>query len=187
MKKGDNHHILVRNFTLLSEAELLMILERRNQPDVRKYMVHTDPITPEEHLHYCASLKNRPDTLQLLVEFDGKPTCVINYKATDSSWYEVSDSGIYAFEPESCSSSILSLIVGCKLLSERDIKIMNIKVKNDNEIAIFANQYYHHYHIVKKDAKFTYMSTTSNHPASFYQEYVDRLLLKLNATLEFMI
>lgn len=184
MEANATHHILARNFTLLSEAELLVILERRNHPEVRKWMVNTDPIAPEEHLSYCASLKHRPETLQLLVEFDGKPTCVISYRATDNSWQEVSDCGIYSFEPEPCSSSMLSLIIGCKLIAERSIKVMSIKVKNDNEVAIFVNQYYHGYHIVRQDTEFTYMSVNLDHHASFYQEHMDRLLAKLHATLE---
>ncbi len=187
MEANATHHISVRNFTLLSNAELLMVLERRNHPDVRKWMVNADPIVPEEHLRYCSSLKHRPDTLQLLVEFDGKSTCVLSYKATDSSWHKVSDCGIYAFDPEPCSSSILSLIVSSKLIAERSIKVMSIKVKNNNEVAIFANQYYHGYHIVKKDAEFTYMSVNLEHPASFYQEYADRLLAKINASLDLRI
>lgn len=186
MEANANHHILARNFTLLSKDELFMILERRNHPEVRKWMAHTAPITPEEHLRYCSSLKHRPDTLQLLVEFDGKSTCVLSYKATDSSWHKVSG-GIYAFDPEPCSSSILSLIVSSKLIAERSIKVMSIKVKNNNEVAIFANQYYHGYHIVKKDAEFTYMSVNLEHPASFYQEYADRLLAKINASLDLRI
>lgn len=187
MEANATHHILVRNFTLLSEDELLMILERRNHPDIRRRMVQTDPITPEDHLRYCASLRDHPETLQLLVEFDGKPASVLSYKALDSSWQEVSDCGIYAFDPEPCTSSILSSVVGGKLVIERNIKVMSIKVKNDNEIAIFTNQYYYDFHVVKKDLEFTYMSKNFDHSANFYQEYIDRLLLKLDAILDFKI
>ena len=143
MEANATHHILARNFTLLNEEELLMILERRNHPDVRKWMVQSDPITPEEHLRYCASLKNRPERLQLFVEFDSKPACVISYKATDSSWHELADNGIYAFDPEPCSSSLLSNIIAYQLFAIRGVKVSNIMVRNENEIAIFVNQYYH--------------------------------------------
>lgn len=184
MEANATHHILARNFTLLSEAELLVILERRNHPEVRKWMVNTDPIAPEEHLSYCASLKHRPETLQLLVEFDSKPACVLSYQATDSSWHELADSGIYAFDPEPCSSSLLSNIIAYQLFAIRRVKVSNIMVRNENEIAIFANQYYHGYHIVRQDTEFTYMSVNLDHHASFYQEHMDRLLAKLHATLE---
>lgn len=183
METNTTHRILARNFTLLSENEQLMILERRNNPDVRKWMVHTDPISPEEHLRYCASLKNRLDMLQLLVEFDGTPACVLSFKASDNSWHELADSGIYAFDPTPCASSILSNIISCMLIIERGIKVCNTIVKNENEIAIFANQYYHNYHVIKKDDKFTFMSANTKEP-SFYRELADRLLEQLHATIE---
>lgn len=187
MKPVVKHHILARNFTLLSEEELFMILERRNHPEVRKWMTNTNPITKTEHLRYCVSLKDRLDTLQILVEFDGKPTCVLSYRATASSWRELADCGIYAFDPEPCSSSTLSQIVGCKLIAMRGIKVIKIKVKNDNEVALFVNQYYHGYRIVAQDAAFTYMMVNLNEPASFYQAQAEQMLAKLHATLELQL
>lgn len=187
MKLMVRHHILARNFTLLNKEELLMILERRNHPNVRKWMVNSAPIAMDEHLRYCSSLKDRPDTLQLLVEFDGRPTCVISYKAIDSSWRELADCGIYAFEPEPYSSSALSQAIGCKLIALRGIRAINIKVKNDNEVAIFANQYYHGYRVVAQDAEYTYMTVNLNEPASFYQAQSDQMLAKLHATLELQL
>lgn len=184
MKKNATHHILVRNFTMLSETELLMILERRNHPDVRKWMVNTDPIAPEEHLRYCASLKDRPEILQLFVEFDGKPACVLSYKATDSSWHKLADSGIYAFDPEPCSSSILSNIISWHIIAKLDIKESNIMVRNENEMAIFANQYYHGCHVVAQDEHYTYMKSTIEQPASFYLAQAEQKLKKLDAALE---
>lgn len=184
MEANANHHILARNFTLLSKDELLMILERRNHPEVRKWMAHTAPITPEEHLRYCASLKNRPEILQLLVEFDGQPDCVLSYKATNSSWHEVADCGIYAFASEPCSSSVLSNIIGYQLIAERGIKVSNIMVRNENEIAIFANQYYHGFRIVAKDKHYTYMKSTLTESASFYLAQAEQMLNKLDATLD---
>ena len=184
MEANATHHILARNFTLLNEEELLMILERRNHPDVRKWMVQSDPITPEEHLRYCASLKNRPERLQLFVEFDSKPACVISYKATDSSWHELADNGIYAFDPEPCSSSLLSNIIAYQLFAIRGVKVSNIMVRNENEIAIFVNQYYHGFRIVAHDEHFTYMRSTLTKTKSFCLEHAEQMLKKLNATLD---
>lgn len=187
MESNVTHHILARNFTLLSEKELLMILDRRNHPDVRKCMVHTNPIATEEHLRYCASLKERSDILQLLVEFDGIPACVLTFKATDDSWQEIADCGIYAFDPEPCSSSILSNIIGCQLIANRGVKVSSLKVRNDNEMAIFANQYYHDFHVVRKDAEYTYMTAKLAQPSKFYQARVDHQLTKLHAQLELIL
>ena len=184
MEANATHHILARNFTLLSKDELLMILERRNHPEVRKWMAHTAPITPAEHLRYCASLKNRPELLQLLVEFDGHPACVLSYKATNSSWHELADIGIYAFDPEPCSSSILSNLIGYQIVAKLGIKVSNIMVRNENEMAIFANQYYHSYRIVAQDEHYTYMKSTLTESASFYLSQAEHMLTKLHATLE---
>ncbi len=178
------HHILVRNFTLLSEPELLMILERRNHPEVRKWMINPDPIPREDHLRYCASLAERPDVLQLLVKFDGQPACVLSYKASDASWQEIKDGGIYAFDPEPCSSFVLSEIVGCQLVGQRAIKTIKILVRNDNEVAIFANQYYHGFHTTAQDDQFTYMEAITNEDPSFYLARSEQLLAKIPATLE---
>lgn len=178
------HHILVRNFTLLSEPELLMILERRNHPEVRKWMINPDPIPREEHLRYCASLAERPDVLQLLVEFDGQPACVLSYKASDASWQEIKDCGIYAFDPEPCSSFVLSEIVGCQLVGQRATKTIKISVRNDNEVAIFANQYYHGFQITHKDDELTYMEAKVMVAPSALLARSAQLLAKIPATLE---
>ena len=87
-----HEHILrVRNFTHLTQAELLLILERRNHPEVRHWMVHTEPITVEEHLSYCAALAHRSEVLALFAEYDG---------------HHIVDSGSYAFAPAPCSTAV---------------------------------------------------------------------------------
>ena len=105
-----HEHILrVRNFTHLTQAELLLILERRNHPDVRHWMVHTEPITVEEHLSYCAALAHRPEVLALFAEYYGHPCCVDPYRAADCSWHHIVDSGSYAFALAPCSTAVISL------------------------------------------------------------------------------
>ena len=78
------HHIVARNFTLLSRDELLMVLARRNHPEIRRWMIHDQPITPEEHLSFCARLKEHPERLILLVECDGQPISVLSFTAADA-------------------------------------------------------------------------------------------------------
>ena len=75
------HHIDITNFTHLTEEQLLFILQRRNHPDIRRWMAHPEPISAESHLKYCAALKDKPDTLYLYVTYDGQPACVINLPA----------------------------------------------------------------------------------------------------------
>ena len=67
------HHIVATNFTELSQDQLLFILQRRNHPGVRRWMAHPEPIAVQDHLAYCASLKDRPETLLLYVSYDGAP------------------------------------------------------------------------------------------------------------------
>ncbi len=164
-----------------------MILERRNHPEVRKWMIHTEPISREEHLRYCASLKERPDIMQLLVEFDGQPACVLSYKATDASWQEIKDCGIYAFAPEPCTSSVLSLILKYHLIVLRGIKTFNIAIRSDNEMALFATQYYQGFQLPHQDEHLTYMTMQVDQEPSFYQAQRDQLLDKLHATLELQL
>lgn len=87
------HHIVATNFTHLSEEQLLFILQRRNHPEVRRWMSHPEPIAPQDHLNYCTTLPERPDILLLYVTYDGQPACVLSYQAHDASWQEIDDSG----------------------------------------------------------------------------------------------
>ena len=57
-------------------------------------------------------------------------------------------------------------------------------VRNENEIAIFANQYYHGFRIVAKDKHYTYMKSTLTKSASFYLAQAEQMLNKLYATLD---
>ena len=60
------HHIVATNFTKLSKEQLLFILQRRNHPEVRRWMAHPEPIAASDHLAYCATLKERPETATAL-------------------------------------------------------------------------------------------------------------------------
>ena len=75
------HHIVATNFTELSEEQLLFILQRRNHPEVRRWMAHPEPIADQDHLAYCATLKERPESLLLYVTYDDAPACVLSYKS----------------------------------------------------------------------------------------------------------
>lgn len=66
------------NFTQLSREDLLMILEWRNHPDIRKCMNTTAPITAEAHLSFCASLKDRNDRYYWLIKKGNQNIGVLN-------------------------------------------------------------------------------------------------------------
>ena len=127
------HHIVATNFTELSEEQLLFILQRRNHPEVRRWMAHPEPIADQDHLAYCATLKERPESLLLYVTYDDAPACVLSYKAHDASWQE---------DPAPCSTAIVSQLMRLKLAALKGIKQVRIKVLSTNEMALFACQYY---------------------------------------------
>lgn len=66
------------NFVTLSDEELLMVLQWRNHPDIRKCMNNTEPIPEESHLDYCHNLKNREDVMYWLIKKGDKPVGVLN-------------------------------------------------------------------------------------------------------------
>ena len=181
------HRLVARNFTLLSQDELIVIWQRRNHPDVRKCMVHTEPITLEDHLRFCASLKDRPEQLMLFVQYDGQPAFVQTFHATDSSWQHIADSGSYAFDPAPCSCSVFAKALALRLIALRGIQSSQVKIKNDNELAIFTNQYYFGLTIDSRDDEYTYMKATCPESAEYYQALCDQLLAQNHTTLDLQL
>lgn len=66
-----------RNFTALSEEELLMILSWRNHKDIRKCMNTTDPIPEEIHLKFCHNLPKRNDVCYWMILKGAQPIGVL--------------------------------------------------------------------------------------------------------------
>lgn len=66
------------NFATLTDRELLMILQWRNHPDIRKCMNNTEPISEKSHLTYCHHLRNREDVVYWLIKKGDKPIGVLN-------------------------------------------------------------------------------------------------------------
>lgn len=147
------HHIVARNFTLLSRDELLMVLARRNHPEIRRWMIHDQPITPEEHLSFCARLKEHPERLMLLVECDGQPISVLSFTATDASWRELKDSGSYSFEHLPTGITVINKIIFTRVVAARGIKRCHGLCRNDNERSLFISLYYYNvnYPLAKAD------------------------------------
>ncbi len=67
-----------KNFVNLTDEELLLILQWRNHPDIRRCMNNTEPITEESHLNYCHNLKNKEDVIYWLILKENKPVGVLN-------------------------------------------------------------------------------------------------------------
>lgn len=83
-----------KNFVNLTDEELLMILQWRNHPDIRKCMNNTDPIPAESHLNYCHNLKNREDIIYWLILKEDKPVGVLNIINIDYD-KEICEPGFY--------------------------------------------------------------------------------------------
>lgn len=66
------------NFVNLSDDELLLILQWRNHPDIRKCMNNTELIPVDSHLNYCHNLKKRDDVFYWLIKKEEKPIGVLN-------------------------------------------------------------------------------------------------------------
>ena len=67
------------NFTDLSNDEKKIILEWRNNPNIKKWMYTQSDITLESHLNFIDSLKNSKDKLYFLVKKDNIYIGVIDF------------------------------------------------------------------------------------------------------------
>lgn len=172
------------NFTQLSEAELLMILERRNQPEVRQWMTNSEPIAPEDHLRFCARLKEQPDTLMLFAEFNGQPASVISFHAQDPSWHEIADFGCYAFYPQVDSAITIEHLALLHLVAQRGVKRCHCKVKANNRLAELLVTQVLGAHEVARAADYTYFELSFPEPPAHYQAQLNQRLAYLKLQLE---
>ncbi|MDL2305366.1 UDP-4-amino-4,6-dideoxy-N-acetyl-beta-L-altrosamine N-acetyltransferase [Bacteroides sp. OttesenSCG-928-D19] len=67
-----------KNFVVLSNEELEMILSWRNSSEVRQWMINTKEITLVDHLNYVQSLNSREDVFYWLILRGDNPVGVLN-------------------------------------------------------------------------------------------------------------
>lgn len=67
------------NFIDLSLEEKKMILEWRNQPEIKACMYNQNEITLEEHLNFIETLKTKEDKLYFLVKKESEYIGVIDF------------------------------------------------------------------------------------------------------------
>ncbi len=174
----------LRNFTRLNETELLMLLERRNHPEVRKWMTNSELITPAEHLRFCVHLQEQPDTLMLLAEFNEKPTGVISFHARDNSWQEVVDFGCYAFYPQVYFMINIEQVTMLHLVAQRGIKHCSCKVKSANRLGLLLVEQVLGAHPVKHDADYAYFELNFPETPAHYQTQLKQRLNDLKLQLD---
>lgn len=91
----NTENITLHNFTDLSLTDKKMVLEWRNNPNIRKWMFTQDPITLNDHLTYIDSLKQKDDRLYFLVKKGTQPVGVIDFTNIDQK-NKSTEFGIYA-------------------------------------------------------------------------------------------
>jgi len=63
--------VVVKSYCQSNDDELMMVLNWRNDPDIRKYMFTTDEIQVEEHFAFARGLADREDRFYFIVLNDG--------------------------------------------------------------------------------------------------------------------
>ncbi|NPA65648.1 MAG: UDP-4-amino-4,6-dideoxy-N-acetyl-beta-L-altrosamine N-acetyltransferase [Epsilonproteobacteria bacterium] len=73
----------LKNFIDLDENEQKMVLQWRNDPNIKKWMVSQEIISLEDHMKFIKNLSYNKNTLWFLVKKDNQPIGVINLKENE--------------------------------------------------------------------------------------------------------
>ncbi len=74
--------IELKNFIELNRYEQKMVLQWRNDPSIRKWMVSQEIIPLEDHIKFIKNLSHNKNTLWFLVKKNNQPIGVVNLKET---------------------------------------------------------------------------------------------------------
>ncbi len=77
--------LLFKNFTTLSDDEIVLVHQMRNSDAVRSKMYSQDIITLENHKKWVASLTERNDCLYFLVYADNKAVGVVDFTSIENN------------------------------------------------------------------------------------------------------
>lgn len=155
--------LALTNFTRLSREALLEILHHRNDPQIRRCMINTSPITTEEHLRFCASLKDDPKRLYLEARFEESFIGALDFQSIDRK--------LHTYEPGSyflptvprylCQDTCFAAaLVALKLR----LWYQHIRVKKDNEQALIFNTLLMGARIKTEDECFWYLENDALSP-----------------------
>lgn len=67
----------------LTEADLDMVLNWRNRPQIRKMMYKDHVISRDEHLDWYEKMKDNPASIYLILEYRGRPLGLANFTKID--------------------------------------------------------------------------------------------------------
>ncbi|MGB5965966.1 MAG: UDP-4-amino-4,6-dideoxy-N-acetyl-beta-L-altrosamine N-acetyltransferase [Sulfurimonadaceae bacterium] len=153
------------NFIDLSDNNKLMVLDWRNNEDVRKWMYNSDPISKEEHFAFINTLKINKTKLYYLVSHKENSIGVIYFTDIDST-SKSAEFGIYS-NPYSKGNG--KILMDC--ICEYGFNILNLhkivaEVFANNQRAI---NLYHHFNFNKigenllNNKKVIYMELKNEH------------------------
>lgn len=143
-----NDNISIKNFIDLDEETLVNILEWRNSKDVRKWMYNTDIIAKENHLAFCANLKNKDAIGYWLICIGGKKLGVINLIKFDVT-NQTGEFGFY-LNPQYFMSGLgvnLFYIAIDLFFAKFQLNSIQGFVKDSNTSALLMNEFFGLRHI----------------------------------------
>lgn len=125
------------NFTNLSSKEQSMVLSWRNNKDIRRWMIHKEEITLEEHLNFINSLSERGDKIYFLVKESNEYLGVIDFTNIEKN--EFCEFGIYS-KPDlaGVGSKLMSAIIDYAFNSLKVKTLLaNVHVENEKAIKLY--------------------------------------------------
>ena len=149
--------ILFTDFIYLGQQDLLYILKQRNSDYVRCTMDNEQTIGTDEHLRFCARLKERSDLKYFYITVDDEPFGVCDFKAKVSDWSEA-EGGNYTFGDQALSMEKVNAIAILWMCENIGLKRMCARIKNNNKRALLPLYLKPKpgLRIIKKDERYTY-------------------------------
>lgn len=128
-------NIQLKNFIDLSLDETKMVLEWRNNQNIRKWMFTQDEISLSDHLKYIHSLKERNDRVYFLVKKDANNIGVISFTDINTE-HKSAEFGIYAKPTLKGMGDILMQTIIKHAFNVLKLRLLISNVFEDNHQAI---------------------------------------------------
>lgn len=167
------------NFTRLSEEDLLYILDKRNDPNIRQLMVNQEIISRRDHLSFCEKLKKSSDKLYFLMKYNEEKVGVFNFTSIDFDVHTY-EPGCYFFD-ESVPNNRTDIVCGVSYIRKKfKLYYPTIRVKKDNYQAVIFNVMKMNCEIIKEDSVFYYLKPAEE------PENVEELVASFDKGLDFL-
>lgn len=137
LSKFSMEGVAIKSYCSASDDELLMVLDWRNDPEIRKFMFTTDEIKVSEHLEYARGLEGREDRFYFIVIREG--TYIGSIAVTEADYRNKSTFlGIYARPDEAIKGAGQTLMHAiCKIVFDAmEFHSLRLEVLESNERAI---------------------------------------------------